>query len=221
MAGVSTLITGTVGLASMTLRYMAFCPENCSSLIWHHTAPKPYEMHCLKTTYDKVKYHGSHNMSYMTPAYHIPENTQIFEVHWSNLEYKHKARSSGYKTLLWKVKVLMSRFVENRLQELIAVEGTHPCTSLGLMLLITGTVARPFMTQRSASTILEIPIFGQRQTQKAYMQYYLNMIASASNNLWLEVDYFYFSLTWRGVRVNLLMQWTTCLPLLKWFTGDE
>ena len=65
----------------------------------------------------------------------------------------------------------------------IAVEGTHPCTSLGLMLLITGTVARPFMTQRSASTILEIPIFGQRQTQKAYMQYYLNMKASASNNL--------------------------------------
>ena len=28
-----------------------------------------------------------------------------------------------------------------------------------------------------------LPIFGQRQTQKAYMQYYLNMIASASNNL--------------------------------------
>ena len=31
------------------------------------------------------------------------------------------------------------------------IEGTHPCTSLGLMLLITGTVVKLFMTQRSAS----------------------------------------------------------------------
>ena len=184
-------------------------------------------MHCLKTTYDIVKYHGSHNMSYMTPAYHIPENTHIFEVHWSNLAYKHKARSSGYKTLLWKVKVLMSRFVENRLQELIAVEGTHPCISLGLMLLITGTVARPFMTQRSASTILDYPFLVKDKhnmlTNKVICLLHakIHTKANAANNLWLGVDHFYFSLIRRAARGNLLMQWTTCLPLLKWFTGGQ
>ena len=116
--GVLTLITGTVALDSMTLRYKISC-ANCifKMDLWIKRIKCPQFQLIKGINMEKMRQKMNR----------VLKDLKITKVLWSD--------SKGY------------------------FEGTPQCTSLGLMLLITGTVGKRFMTQRLDSDTIFRPFW--------------------------------------------------------------